>query len=547
MKIIVNGHLEPDHYLSQVPLSLLQRILKPEARLETIEIHLHVNAWLTDVGGSLAVKKGHGLNCRCIHGRCVLCRPFTTSQATTVIVNLLDRHLRMNIPFNTSSDNCIDKETLELTTNFKVHISHINQNEAFSECCKFVSSNLVHSITPKHSVRPFIRCWFIRTRTTTQFHFMNHPTCSLTNKSIPIHIILSFIELYIKSHYPTSISTTVEAKSVDSAITPTDNEETLSVNSEPTPNPLHVVTPLPNLSPAIPSKSHSHQLRKSQHRPLNPFLRRNTRRTIAQKTQLLLSGSSAKQTINYYDVSTRHIPGTTPKYSPMANIKFPTPQRQFTDTTRESLLSIYDDLCAFHLSLVCQDEFSMPRDSWEQWIDLSFEEDDGTYDRAFMCLIVIIMSSSTSDQQLSLLVPRLFFAGLTSATAVIDFVSLYGMNVLCSLLTSTGRFYQNAERITNAADHFIQNTTAGFLPTFRLSNSLHYLALATRQPTLSLLMHSKEWTVFRPISTLYDGPIILIGSPKLAEMDLNAQSTLSHGCPSINGVQSTLLLGRLDK
>ena len=456
MKIIVNGHLEPDHYLSQVPLSLLQRILKPEARLETIKIHLHVNAWLTDVGGSLAVKKGHGLNCRCIHGRCVLCRPFTTSQATTVIVNLLDRHLRMNIPFNTSSDNCIDKETLELTTNFKVHILHINQNEAFSECCKFVSSNLVHSITPKHSVRPFVRCWFIRTRTTTQFHFMNHPTCSLTNKSIPIHIILSFIELYIKSHYPTSISTTVEAKSVDSAITPTDNKETPSVNSEPTPNPLHVVTPLPNLSPAIPSKSHSHQLRKSQHRPLNPFLRRNTRRTIAQKTQLLLSGSSAKQTINYYDVSTRHIPGTTPKYSPMTNIKFPTPQRQFTDTTRESLLSIYDDLCAFHLSLVCQDEFSMPRDSWEQWIDLSFEEDDGTYDRAFMCLIVIIMSSSTSDQQLSLLVPRLFFAGLTSATAVMDFVSLYGMNVLCSLLTSTGRFYQNAERITNAADHFIQ-------------------------------------------------------------------------------------------
>ena len=46
---------------------------------------------------------------------------------------------------------------------------------------------------------------------------------------------------------------------------------------------------------------------------------------------------------------------------------------------------------------------------------------------------------------------------------VIEFAKMYGMDVLCSLLTSTGRFYQNAERIVNAADNFV-SLHGGIIP-----------------------------------------------------------------------------------
>jgi endonuclease-3 len=72
-----------------------------------------------------------------------------------------------------------------------------------------------------------------------------------------------------------------------------------------------------------------------------------------------------------------------------------------------------------------------------------------------MCLIIIVMSSSTSDNQLAHIVPRLFSSGLTSANAVIDIVGRYGSDAFCALLSESGRYYQNAERIMNAADYFV--------------------------------------------------------------------------------------------
>jgi endonuclease III len=96
-----------------------------------------------------------------------------------------------------------------------------------------------------------------------------------------------------------------------------------------------------------------------------------------------------------------------------------------------------------------------PRDTWEEWIS-SFEDIEKDCDRAFMCLVVILMSSSTSDKQLGELVPRLFLSGITSANGVIEIVQKYGVDSFCSLLAEGGRYYQNAERILNAADYFVQ-------------------------------------------------------------------------------------------
>jgi endonuclease III len=95
-----------------------------------------------------------------------------------------------------------------------------------------------------------------------------------------------------------------------------------------------------------------------------------------------------------------------------------------------------------------------PCDQWEDWID-NFQHEHGC-DRAFMCLLIIIMSSSTADTQLANIVPRLFSSGLTSAKAVIEVAQQYGLNTFCSLFSEGGRYYQNAERILNAADYFVQ-------------------------------------------------------------------------------------------
>lgn len=95
-----------------------------------------------------------------------------------------------------------------------------------------------------------------------------------------------------------------------------------------------------------------------------------------------------------------------------------------------------------------------PRDNWEDWINNAKNFED--CDVAFMALIIIIMSSSTSDSNLANIVPLLFSAGLTSARGVVEIVQQYGEDSLCSLMSGLGRFYQNTERIVNAADYFIQ-------------------------------------------------------------------------------------------
>ena len=140
------------------------------------------------------------------------------------------------------------------------------------------------------------------------------------------------------------------------------------------------------------------------------------------------------------------------------------------DTTKERLpntLTLYttEQTCIFQVDLLSllmiQDKMKeagivAPRDDWESWIDASITRDDPTHDRAFMFLMTICMSSSTSDAQLSSVMPRIFSQGLTSSQAVLDICFRYGVDALCSIISESGLYYLNTEKIINAANYFTQ-------------------------------------------------------------------------------------------
>jgi endonuclease-3 len=116
-------------------------------------------------------------------------------------------------------------------------------------------------------------------------------------------------------------------------------------------------------------------------------------------------------------------------------------------------------------------DVTSPRDNWETWITNFAHLED--CDIAFMCLITIIMSSSTSDNLLASLMPRLFCSGLTSARGVIEIVQQFGVDSFCSLLAPSGRYYQNGERILNVADYFVRQHNG------RISNDIPVVELCT--------------------------------------------------------------------
>ena len=128
----------------------------------------------------------------------------------------------------------------------------------------------------------------------------------------------------------------------------------------------------------------------------------------------------------------------------------------FDDVDNETIkkrLEVLQELESVHDILLQMGIFA-PRDSWEDWIS-SFSNQKGS-DPAFMCLIVILMSSTTSDFQLAEIIPRLFVAGLTSANDIVEVVKQYGPDSLCCLMSQSGRYYQNVERILNAASYFVE-------------------------------------------------------------------------------------------
>ena len=189
-----------------------------------------------------------------------------------------------------------------------------------------------------------------------------------------------------------------------------------------------------------------------------------TRRQCAQMAFILKNTASSKQSIQYNN-GKRHLPGTRPKTNPPQAFRKKLPDIPGTAII-SSRIQLLEDFATLHKKFQ-EDNLRSPRDDWEKWIDdyISVDKDS---DRAFMCLIVILMSSSTSDRQLSSLVPGLFKLGLTSSKATIEIAKKYGMDALCSVLSPSGRYYDNAERIVNAADYFIYFHHGRISPTISL-------------------------------------------------------------------------------
>ena len=147
-----------------------------------------------------------------------------------------------------------------------------------------------------------------------------------------------------------------------------------------------------------------------------------------------------------------HMPGTPPRLSKFNKPKVWHMALDPNEITGHISLLLHLESVWIHL---LQRNISAPHSTWEKWALDHLIDPSEAPDMAFMCLIVIIASSSMSDMQLSQFVPKLFVMGLTNATNVIKICTIYGVDCLCSIFSEAGHFYQNVKRIINMADYFI--------------------------------------------------------------------------------------------
>ena len=519
MFLSISVKLLPDHFIRHIPSSLVALIEKTTKKQKdqstdgSASVEDVVQAWLNESGTSITVTKQQTApTCLCSPPQtCILCQNYNNSIVKDEKNNSIvkDEILKL-LCTSTSWENCSppeihhDDTLLHVILRYKFGID-IQRDSTYQDLKRFVYINL----TGCPDARQLVRCWFLRNNVKLALNVLGRDGCQLRPESIPMKPILDILSAELQKLTSSSppltrlVSTITPSQTSRTEFctqsTDTQTMKTRETTGIPTPTctpdpstepkmphtptiteqqPAPIVTPesptphrksmdCPSLSKQRVTKRHTSEqkpTKQSTNRSLLPFTKRNTRNSVSKKAKLLLAGSSAKTKIKYNN-GERHMPGDPVKYSPMTTLKN---LRSMTidETKKNRLIASFQDLCAFHQGLTKTPAFSMPRDTWQEWIDKSCHDDDGdsiVYDRAFMCLMVILMSSSTADSQLAVLVPRLFSTGLTSATDVIEFAKMYGMDVLCSLLTSTGRFYQNAERIVNAADHFV-SLHGGIIP-----------------------------------------------------------------------------------
>ena len=76
-------------------------------------------------------------------------------------------------------------------------------------------------------------------------------------------------------------------------------------------------------------------------------------------------------------------------------------------------------ICTLRIQKILEEKDKLaPCNMWEKWI-LDNPQDTQT-DIVSMCVVVIIMSSSTSDQQLAAFVPKILSLGVTSAIGICE-------------------------------------------------------------------------------------------------------------------------------
>ena len=192
------------------------------------------------------------------------------------------------------------------------------------------------------------------------------------------------------------------------------------------PLPLHIAVNLleeyiiMNVQSSIDSYHNSMNANRHVHKRKIPLVKRNrtmfTRRTrsvCSHISKLISASSRSKEKIQYTSDSNRHRVGQAPKLTAVPRLLV-TGLRKKPDLDERCIANRIDTICQledFHSYLIHREILS-PRDRWEEWID-NFKAEEGS-DPAFMCLLIIMMSSSTSDNQLAHIVPRLFSAGSCS-------------------------------------------------------------------------------------------------------------------------------------
>ena len=413
--------------------SMWELYLSPQQKLETIE--LIVGAWFV----------GHGAKAFICHptGDIVCHTPIPSQQYISLLIS---KDIEM---FYTQVMEDVVPASKEHSIRFlgsgNIIITCFTQpptilrNNSYLSCLSYVQSNLDTLSLP--AITCSINCWIVNVRARCLVELQSVPclpgcnnTCTCANNTIKQGYVISLLAQQIRNDIDIANDSLIREARLRSIRNAGASLKTRGKDSAWASNP--VVASLDKKARVLWKEA---------------GFRQCTRLACSKMTKLLELSSRSKNKLEYKD-NKRHCLGDPIKFTPINHL-LRTPIMQPDPTIISRRLKQLAELEAIHdVLLYCNME--APRDNWETWImNFAHLED---CDIAFMCLVTIIMSSSTSDNLLSSLMPKLFCAGLTSPRGVIELVNQFGVDGYCALLAPSGRYYQNAERILNAADYFVQ-------------------------------------------------------------------------------------------
>ena len=337
--------------------------------------------------------------------------PPRPSQLFGIIAEYISRHRKRSKSKNRAICNITDRgDSNRLIISTVSSVPSVEQNQCYLSCLSFLDENLVS--LDVQEIRFAISCWIVgqRIRCACRLYCANSGNEQLLYRGIRVPTIFAILFRSVRDDYGRTIR-------------------------------------LRSIRRAGSMRSHNSLCNRKTGFGLR------TRFHSATISKCITDGSRSKEKIQYVD-GKRHCLGQPVKLTALPPLLMkPVTTCTLPDSVISERLLMLRKLEGIHATLFYIG-LESARDKWEEWIDNAKHLED--CDVAFMALIIIIMSSSTSDTNLANIVPRLFSAGLTSARGVFEIVQQYGVDSLCSLMSESGRFYQNTERILNAADYFLQ-------------------------------------------------------------------------------------------
>ena len=349
--------------------------------------------------------------------------------------------------------------TIILHVHCKPHFKLVHNQQSL-ECFSSIEQEQANEQPLQSSIQSMALSWILSTDTTiyckqspqkmTTDCFLE-PCSSLSKSSCSVYIprnISPYLRC-IRDEY-SNLLTKLSQKAVPESPETCTTTDPTSESNTPTDTP----SDSPNQT-LLKRKSPSHSPRKAHPVHRQAYHLYPTRARNQEMSKFLKSLSRSKKTIQYCTKEKRRI---MPHDPPMLKKVFDKPPYLPIFCPIQTLIWKFDliALLSVHEKAKSMGIIS-PRDNWEEWIDASIRKDDRQADRAFMFLMTICMSSSTSDSQLSRVMPRIFSFGITSSRAVIDASDQFGPDAICSMFSEPGRYYQNTERIINAANYFMKH------------------------------------------------------------------------------------------